>query len=679
MTPSTPKELTLADVRQRMVDKLGQSALDATDAEVMRLVPLTASSMRALKLPSYPAFKLPYFTLTGKESKFFRARYVVSTLKGFDAAAGKKPLRYIQPAQSESGVYLPPFVDWVALAEDATQPLVVTEGELKAACATKHGFPTLGLGGVYSFQSAARNQELIPALKEFTWAERVVYICYDSDAATNPAVLSAEQRLAERLTELGALVHITRLPAQEELTKCGLDDFIVLRGAEAFAELLQSDKTYAYNTSQVLHHLSERVVYVRDPGLIWDHQLQRRMSPADFVNHQFSNLHYWVEQAAPKGGVYRVRRPAARAWLDWEARAECLGLTFQPGAARITEDGLLNTWTGWGVTEPISGDVSPWHTLMEHIFNGAPQARRWFEQWCAYPLQHPGCKLATAAAVWGPTHGSGKTLIGHTLMRVYGLKHSVELKDADLDDDRNEWADSKCFALCDDITAKGDRKLMRRLMTMVTQKAIRLNPKYVPSYSLADRINYYYTSNEPDMFYMDENDRRFCIHETQAGKFTDYKRYVAWRDSNDGIAALWHYLLSFDCGGFDPQAPAPVSDGKKAMIDMGKSDLGAWVLEFRRNTDYMLERAGLGGDLFSMKQLHALYDPLGNKKASPNALSREFKREGYNPCCGGAPVRLTTGQQVVVWPVRNFTHWGKAAWGVVRAEYERHLQKERKF
>ena len=114
------------------------------------------------------------------------------------------------------------------------------------------------------------------------------------------------------------------------------------------------------------------------------------------------------------------------------------------------------------------------------------------------------------------------------------------------------------------------------------------------------------------------------MHETQAGKFLNYKRYVAWRDSDEGIAALWHYLLSVDLGDFDPQAPAPVSDGKKSMIDMGKSELGAWVLEFRRNTDYMLKQANMTGDLFTMKQLHALYDPMGNKKASPNALSREL-------------------------------------------------------
>jgi hypothetical protein len=136
--------------------------------------------------------------------------------------------------------------------------------------------------------------------------------------------------------------------------------------------------------------------------------------------------------------------------------------------------------------------------------------------------------------------------------------------------------------------------------------------------------------------------------------------------------------LTLDLAGFDPQAPAPESSGKRNMIEVGKSELGAWVLDFRRNTDYMLKAAGLTGDLFSMRQLHMLYDPAGSKKTSVNALAREFKREGFNPACDGAPVRLNSspdgveGFQCVVWPVRNIPQWSRATWAEVRDEYARH-------
>jgi hypothetical protein len=675
-----PAELTLAEIKALALIKLNGSGLDADDYKTLQLTPTGRQAARGAGLASAEGFRIPYFTKAGKPTKFFRYRLVVDTRSGFEKLAGKKLLRYLQPPRTDVEAYYPPLLDWEEISADVTQPVIITEGELKAAAATKLGFPTIGLGGVYSFQSNKNSQLLVPSLADFGWADRTVYIVYDSDAATNPNVIAAEQRLAERLTAEGASVYISRLPAHEELSKCGLDDYLVLHGAEALTALLGSDRTYEYSGSAVLHNLSERVVYVRNPGLIWDHRNQMRMSPADFTGHAYSNVHY-LATTMQKGGVeVKTKQPAAKAWLNWEARAEAKALAFSPGAPRITEGGDLNTWTAWGVDAPLPGDVSQWHLLLGHIFGADVVTRTWFERWAAYPLQHPGAKLATSMAVWGTVHGSGKTLIGHTLMRIYG-KHAVELKDTDLEDDRNEWAEGKCFALCDDITAKGDRKFMRRLMTMVTQKWIRLNPKYIPSYSVPDLINYYYTSNDPDALYMDDQDRRFCIFETTAGKFLPFKAYCDWRDSDSGIAALWHYLLELDLGDFDPQAPAPTSSAKAEMIEVGKSELGAWVHEFKRNGDHILAAAGMKGDLFSMKQLHALYDPAGAKRTSVNALAREFKREGFRPAAKGAPIKLTDGYQVVVWAVRNAEHWlGKAAWGDVRKHYEdNNLIVKRKF
>jgi hypothetical protein len=211
--------------------------------------------------------------------------------------------------------------------------------------------------------------------------------------------------------------------------------------------------------------------------------------------------------------------------------------------------------------------------------------------------------------------------VGETLMRIYGTKHSTELKDSTLEDDRFEWAENQQFVLADDITARGDRKFMRKLMTMVTQHSMRMNPKYVPSYNIEDRINYYFTSNDPDALFMDDQDRRFFVHEVKAGKF-DYRAYVQWMKSASGPAALWHYLLGYDMTGFDPYAPAPVTMGKREMISVGKSELGAWVAEFKENVDGVLAKAKLTGDIFSTKQLHFLYDPNGDKRTTVNALSR---------------------------------------------------------
>lgn len=664
-----------------MLEKLAGSLLDADDARVMGVEALIATEAKARKLAATAAgFTLPYHDVYGKRTGFYRFRYVEDTRKGFDAVTGRKPLRYTQPPNTESEVYFPPqpkanVFQWAKALNNLRVPITITEGELKAACATKAGLPTIGLGGVWSFQSNKHNQLLVPAFEQFSWynkdaagteedpVSRTVYICFDSDAVTNPDVLKAEHRLASRLTALGATVKIVRLIAPEEITKVGLDDFIVLHGPKA-ALLHIRDHAFPWQESAVLHELNQRVIYVRDPGYLYDHQSRLRLSANGFKEHAFSNVHFTKTTYDAKGMPRPVKTPAAPAWLQWEHRAEVAGQVFAPGQDRITAGGYLNVWQGWGIEKPAPGDVSPWHELMTHLFGkgeGATAARLYFERWCAAPFQQPGLKMAVACSIWGSTHGSGKTLVGHTLMRIYG-KHAAELKDSDLDEERNEWAENKQFVLADDITARGDRKFMRRLMTMITQKWIRLNPKYINSFSVVDLINYYFTSNDPDALYMDDEDRRFFVWETLAGKFVNYRRYVAWRDSEEGMAALWHYFLDMDLGDFDPQAPAPMTQGKHSMINLGKSDLGAWVRDLKDHGGVLLAKAGLKGDLFTAKELHALYDPTGEKKASPNALARELKRAGFHPPANGSSIKLPDGSNTMVYAVLNPAHWAAARW-----------------
>jgi hypothetical protein len=656
--PSMP--LTEAELRVALRNKLGASALDESDGKTMQLKVYGSKEVEKLGLPyNVEGFMIPYFNIERKRTTFFRFRYMRDTRKGFDAVTGKKAVRYAQPANTETELYFPPFVEWTDLVKKAEIPLIFTEGELKSACATRHGYPTVGLGGVWSFQSKKHGQPMLKAFDAIEFGDRTVYIVFDSDAATNPDIVAAELRFAHRLTERGAQVFICRLPGHKDVAKVGLDDFIVLNGIDALRDQVL-EKAFPYAESVVLHDLNRRVVYVRDPGFIWDYDMTQRMTPGAFKEHAFSNVHFW-EKRVSKQGETLIKVPAAKAWLEWEHRSECRGLTYAPGQDRVTGEGYLNAWQGWGVGSPAPGNVEHWKSLLLHLFGRDEEAQAWFERWCAYPLQFPGAKLATAAAIWGNVHGSGKTLVGHTLMRIYG-KNSVELKDADLEDDRFEWAENKQFVLADDILGGADRKLMRRLMTMVTQKYVRLNPKYIPSYFIPDTMNYYYTSNQPDALFMDDQDRRFFVHEVRSGKYEDYKRYVEWRDSEEGTAALWHYLLQLDLAGFDPQAPAPVTQGKETMIEIGKSDLGAFVYELRTNTEAVLARAHLEGDLFTAQELHMLFDPSGEKRASPNALARELKRAGLHPPATGSKIRLADGTMRTVYAVRNMDGWLRKSW-----------------
>lgn len=652
---------SLASVKDAMLNKLSLSALDATDVKALRFAAYTADDAgKQLKsLPNYHAgFLIPYFDLEGRVTKFWRYRYLESTKTGFDALTTKKELRYAQPGRSLNEIYLPPVggTNWKRVAANPEIPLVITEGELKAACATKLGFPTIGLGGVWCFKSNNARMPLLPMFHEFQWRERIVYICYDSDAVTNPQVMTAENALARELMLLGAQPFIVRIPfLEKDNKKIGLDDYLVDEGVDAFRDLL--DNAAEWRAAVELFALNQEVVYVRDPGVILHMEDLRRIAPRAFVDHAYSTRIYYEEQVTDKG-TKMVERSAAKEWLKWPHRAEVQRVTYEPGAERITRKNELNVWSGWSC-DPEPGDVTPWKDLLDFIFGKNNPHRKWFEQWCAYPLQNPGTKLYSSPVIWGRKHGTGKSLIGYTLGKIYG-SNFTEISDENIKQLHNEWAENKQFVMGDEITSGDKRGMADHLKSMITRKLLRLNPKYIPSYTVPDRINYYFTSNHPDSFFLEDDDRRFFIHEVRGDPMPKafYNAYEKWmgkdEDIGPGIPALFAYLLSMDLSDFDPTGHAPVTEAKRDMIDGGRSDLASWVAMLRDDPDTVLriDKQILSFDLWRAEDLLLLYDPQEKGKVTANGLARELRRAGFARPCGTIGCRTSQGQ-VRLWAVRN--------------------------
>jgi hypothetical protein len=147
-----------------------------------------------------------------------------------------RSVKYEQPAGKSLRAFFP--LGTIAALSDPSQAIVITEGEKKAAKADQEGFACIGLTGVDCWGS---NGEMIADLAAVAWQGRTVYIVYDSDAASKPAVRAAAERLAKALRARGAVVRVVELPPGPDGQKVGLDDFLAARGAngpEALRELL---------------------------------------------------------------------------------------------------------------------------------------------------------------------------------------------------------------------------------------------------------------------------------------------------------------------------------------------------------------------------------------------------------------------------------------------------------
>lgn len=660
--------------------KLATSGLTEEDGDALGLEYLSGSQTAALcsSFKALAAIKIPYFTPTEpaqamtswpQAAPFYRLRYL-ETPNDFNRVTAKKQQRYVQPAASGVCAYFPRLMrGWQQVLQRPDVPLFITEGEFKAAKACKVGFPTIGLGGVYNWRSNQHGHFFLPELEAIAWRQRHVYIVFDSDARSNPQVCHALNALGEQLQNRGAFPYYLPLPETEGNTKTGLDDFLVAeRDPKTALQKLVDANATLITLARPLWKMNEKVIYIFNPGLVVDLGTKMKMDPTRFVNSAYATEEAVQRTVNPKDGSIKLEPVSAAAvWIKWPLRHEASQMTYKPGHDTYVrdEDGRIdyNIWPGWGC-KPTPGDATPFIDLIKHLFkttdDEGAQAAEWFFDWLAYPVQNPGVKLFTSVLIHGRRQGTGKSLVGYTMARIYG-KNFTEINQASLHADFNEWAECKQFVMGDDVTGSNKRGDADILKKMVTQRELRVNAKYIPSYIVPDCINFYFTSNHPDAFFLEDDDRRFFVHEVLQPPLPEsfYVEYMMWLDSG-GAAHVFDWLMKRDLSEFNPAAHAFSTAAKRRMISDVKSDLGAWVEQLRQYPDQVLKLDGgmtLPGDLFTAKQLLQLFDPFLRTGTTANGLAREMKRAGFAQVCEGKGVRGPEGNLDRYFAVRNPANW----------------------
>lgn len=662
-------------LKQKFDAKLASSGITAKAAKQLGYTAHTAQQTKKMGHKEVECLKIPYHNADGQLTKFYRIRYLASTLKGIAKQTTAKDQRYDQPLGTPTELYLPK--NWKRkwreeFAKDTA--LFITEGELKAAAACLHGLPCMALGGVWNFGSRKKGMALLPVFHEMQSKDRQIFIVFDSDAATNPHVKQAENMLCKELIGLKFEPHIVRLPHLEG-KKTGLDDFLLARGVEEFMQAVEGAEPYRLGIE--LHKLNEEVVYVENPSLVLRHSDSYKMSVPTFKNEVYANRTF-IDFSAEDPKMVKT----AEEWIKWSGRAMVNKFVYEPGKPRYVEGNYLNLWTGLPL-EPAKGDIKPWSKLMDYVFAHDTEARGWFEQWLAYPLQHLGVKMFTAVVMWSVETGTGKTLIGHTMQRLYGADNSIMIRKRDLLNGNNSFAENKQFILGEEITGDEKRGMVDELKSLITNEEMRINIKYVPEYSIRSCANYYFTSNNPDAFFIDETDRRFFVHEIQGSPLPEEwytSVYDPWYKSEKGAAALLHYLLNLNCKGFNPMSKAPMTKAKAEMIENSRSTLANWVHNLRENPDKVLKIGGteITHTLFTSEELLKIFDPEGKTRVGVRGMGVELKRARVCKAARGMGVRVGAGQ-CRLWAVRDGNKHGTATPAAVSAAYSKERENEVKI
>jgi hypothetical protein len=418
--------------------------------------------------------------------------------------------------------------------------------------------------------------------------------------------------------------------------------------------------TPEWTVSRALHEIHSRFILMRDTCLIAELPSDkcttiRLRDDRKFVRVLGANLKIRVEVGKYKNGESKIEIVnAAQFWLDSENRREVEGMTYDPGLPLITRENKLNRWSGWGC-EPMAGDTLPFDELIDYLVPD-PTQQTWLLDSLAYPLQHPGAKMATATVLLGG-QGVGKTTLGQTMRKVYGPDNTSIVKQQELESAYNSWAHSKQFLICEEITGNDNRKFADRLKDLITGPTITINEKFVPAIELPNRANLLFLTNHLDAFHIDADDRRLCILEIEAKPQSAawYDRYYAWLDSG-GASALFHKLLSRDLSKFNPHAHALITNAKKRMVEYSRSDVERWAYELAENPDaalMMLDRRPMTGSLFTTKQLLSAYTKGEPSPVKEKGIALALRKAGFRLVNNEHTMKISGSTPVRLWAVRD--------------------------
>lgn len=192
--------------------------------------------------------------------------------------------------------------------------------------------------------------------------------------------------------------------------------------------------------------------------------------------------------------------------------------------------------------------------IIEHLWNICQENDalcHWVTSWLAYPLQNPGAKMRTALVLHGRTEGTGKSMLGGIMRRLYG-RYATSVGQAELQRDFNDWLSAKLFILAEEVVSRQDRVHHQgMLQALITQPTVQINPKNMPVREEENHANFMFFSNQQVPVKLNPSDRRFTVIRVERQHPAEYFEAIERELDNGGAEAFYHYLLQYDLKGFN--------------------------------------------------------------------------------------------------------------------------------
>lgn len=300
-------------------------------------------------------------------------------------------------------------------------------------------------------------------------------------------------------------------------------------------------------------------------------------------------------------------------------------------------------------------------SLIEWLFNRIddPKFREWLKQFYAHAVQRPGVKILSAPLIWSTTTGNGKSALLEVIpLLLFGQRYSQSVSHGQLASDFNDYLAGKWFIHMSEMhaDARGERnKVVGKLKQWITDP-LSINVKGSRGYTTRNNLVITAASNKPDAAAIDNDDRRWAIHEMTAPQMTELEGrelFDKFLRTPRAAGVLRHYFLNFPITDFVATAPAPVTESRQEMV---MESLPAEVGIIHEAVEE--GRGPFGRDIVHMQEVMDFLKQQGFRlPTSPHRMARVLKAaplgfDQIRPDAGSG-----NGTKLRLWVCRNHRSW----------------------
>lgn len=322
-----------------------------------------------------------------------------------------------------------------------------------------------------------------------------------------------------------------------------------------------------------LREIVERYAYVS--------ALDRYVYRANPLNNQLTSKAFAREIAAeyklPKKGRRTTEWVPTIKKVDAAGIVSATALGFHPGKPAVfkSEFGqtILNTYQVpmWAATARQRETAEEPHLFTDHIAylcNGDLKVAGHILDWMAHLVQRPWEKPVHAILITSPAQGVGKSTVREVLEHLVGTNQAKLVTPGDIKGTFSDWLIGQMVVVVDEVYEGGNWGLVNSLKYLISETRASVNAKNRPIVVAPNYARFLMFSNHSAPLALEEADRRYLVVrcEQEPKGETYHSELRAFIRSDEGMQAIYDFLVARDISAFKPFAPPPMTFAKRDII-----------------------------------------------------------------------------------------------------------------